>query len=407
VRTGLDADVLVVGAGIVGLATARALNLADPGLAVAVIDKEDRIAAHQSGRNSGVVHAGIYYRPDSAKARMVAEGRRQLEDFAREHAVPYERCGKVVVATSERQLGALAELRRRGAAVGVEANWLDRRGLGWHEPHVDGIAGLHVPSTGVIDFVAVCHALAAEIEARSGTIELERALVGVRRVDDDLEVETDRGPIRVAQLVTCAGLHADVVAELAGTRPSDIRIAPFRGEYFSLKPERTHLVRHLVYPVPDPRFPFLGVHFTRGIDGDVHAGPNAVPALAREGYSWAVRDAAEVRAWLREKSSHQLARKYWRTGIGEIVRSLDRGAFTRALRRLIPEVQPDDLVPSTAGVRAQAVRADGTLVDDFVFAEGPGVVSVLNAPSPAATASLEIGRHIAARAVEALGRRGG
>lgn len=398
----VDADVMVVGAGILGLASARALLRRQPGIAVTVVDKEARVATHQSGRNSGVVHAGIYYRPDSDKARLVAEGRRQLETFAAEHGVPYERCGKVVVATTTGQLDALAELRRRGAAHGVDALWLDRRGLAEHEPHVDGVAGLHVPATGVIDFVAVCHAMVAEIEAAGGTVELARSVTAVDHRPDHLVIETSAGPVRAGALVTCAGLQADRLATMAGSARPDVRIVPFRGEYFELRPERNHLVRHLVYPVPDPRFPFLGVHFTRGIEGRVHAGPSAVPALAREGYSWRDREAEEVRAWVGQASSRRLARRFWRTGIDEIVRSLDRGSFTRALQRLVPDVRPDDLVPAASGVRAQALRADGTLLDDFAFAESPRVVSVLNAPSPAATASLAIGEHIAARVLDRL-----
>jgi (S)-2-hydroxyglutarate dehydrogenase len=405
--SGHDADVAVVGGGIVGLATARALGRARPGLAVVVLDKEDRVAAHQSGRNSGVVHAGIYYRPDSEKARLVAAGRRELETFAREHGVPYHRCGKVVVATDPGQLSALAELRRRGTAHGVDAEWLDRRGLAAHEPHVDGVAGLFVPSTGVIDFVAVCHALVDELTSAGGSLALGHEVVAIsdRGRHVELALATAGGgssTVHVRAVVTCAGLHADLVAGLAGAAPPGIRIVPFRGEYFHVRPERDHLVRHLVYPVPDPRFPFLGVHFTRGVDGHVHAGPSAVPALAREGYSWRERETREMRAWLQDSAARHLARRYWRTGIAEIVRSVDRGAFTRALQRLVPDVQPEDLVPVPAGVRAQALGADGTLLDDFVFGEGPRVVSVLNAPSPAATASLAIGAHVAERVLNKL-----
>jgi L-2-hydroxyglutarate oxidase len=398
----VDADVLVVGAGIVGLATARALLLASPGLAVAVLDKEDQLAAHQSGRNSGVLHAGLYYRPDSDKARMVAAGRAAMERFATEHGVGYERCGKVVVATAPSELPALAELRARGAAQGVATTWLDRRALAEHEPHADGVAALHVPSTGVIDFPTVCRALADEVLDRGGTVTLGRSVTAAHDEGAVVQVETDGGPLRARVKVTCAGLHADRVAAMAGAALPGVRIAPFRGEYHELRPERAGLVRTLIYPVPDPRFPFLGVHLTRGIHGDVHAGPNAVPALAREGYSWRERDPDEVRTWLLDPASRRLARRYWRTGLGEIHRSFRRSAFVRALSRLVPDIRPDDLVPTAAGVRAQALRADGTLLDDFAFGDGPRVVSVLNAPSPAATASLEIGRVVAERALDKI-----
>jgi L-2-hydroxyglutarate oxidase len=400
----VDADVVVAGAGIVGLATARALLDTDPGLAVTVLDKEDRLAAHQSSHNSGVLHAGLYYRPDSDKARMVATGRRAMEVFAAEHGIAYDRCGKVVVATSTSELPALAELRSRAEAQGVATTWLDRRGLAHHEPHADGLAALHVPSTGVIDFPAVCQALADEIDAGGGTVELGRAVTAVEDHDGGVRIHTPGGPVTARVLVVCSGLQSDRVAGLAGAALPGVRIAPFRGEYHELRPDRTHLVRTLIYPVPDPRFPFLGVHLTRGVHGDVHAGPNAVPALAREGYSWGQRETDEIRTWLTDPASHQLARRYWRTGLGEIHRSFSRAAFVRALQRLVPDIGPEDLVPSGSGVRAQALRADGTLLDDFAFGEGRHVVSVLNAPSPAATASLEIGRTVADRARAKLPR---
>lgn len=398
----VDADVVVVGAGIVGLATARALLRAVPGLAVTVIDKEDHLAAHQSGHNSGVLHAGLYYRPDSAKARMVAAGRRDLETFVAEHGIAYDRCGKVVVAVTAAELPALAALRSRAEAQGVATTWLDRRGLAAHEPHADGVAALHVPSTGVVDFPAVCQALADEISDAGGSVELGRGVTGVADGDQDVRIDTSAGPVRARALVICAGLQSDRVAGLAGAAVPGVRIAPFRGEYHELRPERAHLVRTLVYPVPDARFPFLGVHLTRGVHGDVHAGPNAVPALAREGYSWADRDPDEIRAWLTERASHNLARRYWRTGLGEIRRSFSLAAFVRALQRLVPDIGAGDLVPAGSGVRAQALGADGTLLDDFAFGEGAHVVSVLNAPSPAATASLEIGRTVAERTLAKL-----
>jgi L-2-hydroxyglutarate oxidase len=399
-----EADLVVVGAGIVGLATARAVLTQAPGLDVLVVDKEPRLAAHQSSHNSGVVHAGVYYRPDSLKARLVAEGRHALERYVAERAIPYRRTGKVVVATEADELAPLAELHRRARAHDVEATWLDRYGLAAHEPHVDGLAALHVPATGVVDFPAVCDALHADVIAAGGEVHLGHAVVAARVEADGvtLVLGEDAAEVRSGAVVTCAGLQADLVADLLGVLPAGLRIAPFRGEYFELAPAADHLVRGLVYPVPDPRFPFLGVHLTRGVDGHVHVGPNAVPALAREGYRWSDRDPAELRRWLRDPSSHRLARRYWRSGAAEIVRSRSRRRFVRAARRLVPDLRADDLVPGGAGVRAQALAPDGTLLDDFAFGESPRVVAVLNAPSPAATACLAIGAHVAARVLPEL-----
>jgi L-2-hydroxyglutarate oxidase LhgO len=398
----LDADIVVVGAGVVGLATARALLHARPGLAVVVVDKEDRVAAHQSGRNSGVIHAGLYYRPDSDKARMVAAGRTALQQFADEHGIPWRRCGKLVVATRPGEIGPLHELRRRATAQGVETEVLARRRLGEREPHVDGVLGLWVPSTGVIDFRKVAGALVAEIRSRGGTVVLGQAVEAVVHRPDRLEITTSRDTITTRALVTCAGLHADRVAALAGAARPELRIAPFRGEYHQLVAERAFLVHGLVYPVPDARFPFLGVHLSRGVDDVVHAGPNAVLALAREGYRWTDRDRAGIREALGGPGATALARRYWRTGIAEMVRSSSRRALVTALRRLVPDLTGADLQAAPAGVRAQALRADGTLLDDFAFGAGDRVVSVLNAPSPAATACLEIGRVVATRALAAL-----
>lgn len=399
----MDADVVIVGAGILGLATARALLLERPGLAVTVVEKEDRIAAHQSGRNSGVVHAGLYYRPGSDKARMVAAGRAALEVFAREHAIGWNQSGKLVLATTTPELAGLVELESRATAQGVATELVNRRRIAEIEPHADGLAGLWVPSTAVVDFPAVCAALATEIIERGGTIQLSCAVDAVDDAGDHLHVTAGHTTMTTRTLVTCAGLQADLVAGLAGAALPNVRIAPFRGEYHELVPERDYLVRGLIYPVPDPRFPFLGVHLTRGVHGDVHVGPNAVPAFSREGYSWREADDAGVREWLTGAGSLALARRYWRTGAAEIARSFSRRALVKALQRLVPDIRSADLHPAPAGVRAQALRSDGTLLDDFAFGETARVVSVLNAPSPAATASLEIGRVIAARLLPKLG----
>jgi L-2-hydroxyglutarate oxidase len=392
--------VVVVGAGIVGLATARALQA--NGHDVTVLDKEVQVGQHQSGHNSGVLHAGLYYRPGSVKAELCREGRERLEAYCDERGIPHRRCGKVVVATRVTELDGLLELRDRGRRNGLEVDLLDRRGMAEHEPHVDGVAGLFVPATGVVDFGAVCRALAADVVAAGGRVELGRAVVGMRAADDGVEVDTSEGRLRAGRLVNCAGLHADRLARAAGADPA-VSILPFRGEYFTLAPRAAALVRHLVYPVPDPRFPFLGIHLSRGIDDRVHVGPNAVLALAREGYSWRRWDVNDIAALARDPRSWRLARRYWRTGVAELTRSASRRLMARAAQRLVPGIDAGDLVPAGAGVRAQAVDVDGSLVDDFAIVETPRAVHVLNAPSPGATASLALGRWIAAR----VDQRGG
>jgi len=397
-----ETDVVVVGAGIVGLATARALLREHPRRRVTVVDKEAEVAAHQSGHNSGVLHSGIYYRPGSLKANLCVQGRAELEACCAAWGVPWERCGKVIVATRPGELDGLHMLLERGRANGVEATPLDRRGLAEHEPHADGVGALFVPATGVVDYARVCRELAADLVAAGGRLCLERAVLGLDEHTDHVRVTTSDGPIRAGALVNCAGLHSDKVA-LAGGSNVPVQIMPFRGEYFELVESRRHLVRHLIYPVPDPRFPFLGVHFTRGIDGHVHAGPNAVPALGRESYRWRTLDVGDVSAMVRAPATRRLARRYWRTGIAELDRSLRRSHFLRDLRRLVPDVGDGDLVRAGAGVRAQAVAPDGSLVDDFALVETARCVHVVNAPSPAATASIAIGRAVAER-VERLGR---
>ncbi|GGX57093.1 hydroxyglutarate oxidase [Streptomyces chartreusis] len=394
-----DCDVLVVGGGIVGLATAYAITRAAPGTRVTVLEKEPGPARHQTGRNSGVIHSGIYYRPGSLKAQYAVRGAAEMVKFCAEYGIAHAVTGKLIVATEREELPRLHALVQRGRENGIPVRELRSREITEYEPEVRGLAAIHVGSTGVCDFVGVARQLAegsgAEIRYGAQVEYIDRRAdlgVAVRTTDGDV--------VRGRVLVNCAGLYCDEVARLTGDEP-EVRIVPFRGEYYSLA--RPELVRGLVYPVPDPAFPFLGVHLTRGIDGGVHIGPNAVPALAREGYDWGVVRPREVGTTLAWPGSWRMARRHWRYGAGELRRSVSKAAFTVAVRRLLPAVTSDDLVPSAAGVRAQAVLRDGSLVDDFLISEGPRAVHVLNAPSPAATASLPIGREVARRALAVLG----
>lgn len=390
------ADLVVIGAGIVGLATGRAVLRAHPSATVVVLDKEGVVSGHQSGRNSGVIHAGVYYPAGSQKARLCTAGRSSMLAFCRDQGVSHQICGKVVVAVDEPERDRLVDLQRRCQANGVRAETIGREGLRDIEPHAAGIAGLHVPDTGVVDYADVSRALARDITQSHGTIRLETAVVSGSERAEGLVLETTRDPIAAQRVVACCGLHADEVAQAVSGPGADggLRIVPFRGEYFELAPARSHLVRALIYPVPDPQFPFLGVHLTRGITGHVHLGPNAVLALAREGYSWRDVDIADLGRTVKSPGFRLLARRHWRYGLNEMTRSFSRRRFTRALQRLVPEITEHDLEPAPAGVRAQAVAADGTLVDDFAFQQVGRAFHVLNAPSPAATASLEIGAMI-------------
>lgn len=408
-----EADFTVVGAGIVGLATAYALTRQAPHASVTVLDKEEGPARHQTGRNSGVIHSGIYYRPGSLKARYALAGSRETPEFCARHGVPYEVTGKLIVATSQDELPRLHALVQRGRENGLDVRELGPAQIAEREPAVAGVAAIEVASTGICDFTGVAQALAALVREAGGTIVTGARVSRVDRENaagrDTVVVHT-AGPGAAAHrtrvLVNCAGLHSDRIARLAGHDPG-MRIIPFRGEFYELKPARRELVRGLVYPVPDPAFPFLGVHLTRDVHGGVHLGPNAVPALAREGYrrrTVRLRDVADIAAFA---GTWRIARRHWRQEAGEIRRSLSRRAFTADARRLLPALRPEDLVPAPAGVRAQAVLPDGTLVDDFLFAGAPPFVHVLNAPSPAATAALPIGREIARRALEAHDVHGG
>jgi (S)-2-hydroxyglutarate dehydrogenase len=394
-----QAKVVVVGAGIVGLATARAIQQERPNARVVVLEKESAIASHQSGRNSGVLHAGVYYPPGSDKARLCTAGRASMVEFCREHGIAHEVCGKVVVAVDEAERGRLAELEERCLANGVRATAIGPEALRELEPHAAGVGALHVLDTGITDFGGVCSRLAEQIEEAGGEVRLDAAVVSGSERGEGLVVETTRGALVAARLVNCAGLHADRIAN-AVSGPggaSGLRIIPFRGEYCELTPERSSLVNNLIYPVPDPQFPFLGVHLTRGVDGRVHIGPNAVLALAREGYSWRRVAFDDLRETLRSRGFRKLAARYWRYGLGEMSRSVSKRRFTRAIQRLVPEVRRPDLERAPAGVRAQAITADGDLVDDFAFHQVGRALHVLNAPSPAATAALEIGRAITTR----------
>ena len=394
---GAQVDVVIVGAGIVGLTTAYALSEARPGIAVTVLDKEQRVAFHQTGRNSGVIHSGLYYAPGSYKARLVAEGRNLLLDFCDANGVFTEICGKVVVAIDQSEVPRLETLAERGTANGVPWTRLTVDELRGIEPHAAGVAALHVPITGIVDYGAVCEELVHVLADRGITVRTGFAVESIADSSSGVTVSGPAGSVQATRLVNCAGLQSDRIATLAGADTKGVRIMPFRGEYYELTPQRRTLCRHLIYPVPDPAFPFLGVHLTRMIDGSVHLGPNAVPALRREGYRWrdvSPRDVLEV---LGASGSYKLGRKYWRTGAGEIKRSLSTKAFVTALQRLCPDLRESDIERSGAGVRAQAIDAQGRLLDDFAFADTDRDVHVVNAPSPAATASFAIGREIAGR----------
>jgi len=394
---GREFDLAIIGGGIVGTATAMAL-VRRGGLRLAVLEKEMKLAAHQTGNNSGVIHSGLYYKPGSLKARNCVAGREALYRFCAEHGIPAERCGKVVVATSEKQIPALDELQRRGEANGLDGlRRLAPNEIREFEPHATGIAGLFVPQTGIVDYTRVTEAYAEEVRRAGGEIMLGTQVRRVVREGDAMRLETTAGTVQCRLLINCAGLQSDRVARLCGVDP-EIRIVPFRGEYYELRPESTHLVKNLLYPVPDPEFPFLGVHFTRMIAGGVEAGPNAVLAFEREGYtrwSFSLRDAAGTFAF---PGFWRMATKYWRMGLGEFARSWSKPAFVRALQALVPELRPEDVERAGAGVRAQALERSGKLLDDFCIVETPRQIHVLNAPSPAATASIAIGESIAAMA---------
>ena len=398
--------VVVIGGGIVGLATARELTTR-LGYRVTVLEKEPRWAAHQTGHNSGVIHAGLYYRPGSLKARMAVAGNASMLAYARESGVPATVCGKLVVATSADELPRLRRLAANAAANGVPAELIDPARAKEIEPEVSCVAALHVRSTAVVDYERICAAMVEELDAAGADLRTRSRVTGIQTTNSGVTVETEyghvyervHGLVHADALVNCAGLHSDRIARLAGLRPQ-ARIVPFRGEYYELVPERRGLVRGLIYPVPDPRFPFLGVHLTRMIDGSVHAGPNAVLALRREGYRRREVSPRDLADSLRFPGTWRLGRDCWRPGLAEVRRSLSRRRFAESLARLVPAITEADIVPAGAGVRAQALSPAGKLVDDFLIEAAPRQVHVLNAPSPAATGSLEIARYVADRLAE-------
>ena len=390
-------DAVVVGGGILGLAVARELQARRPGLRLAVVEKEDGVARHQTGRSSGVVHRGVYYAPGSLKARLCVEGAERLLGYCDERGIPVLRCGKVVVAADDAERPRLAELHRRAVANGVPGvELIGAERLRELEPHVAGVEALHSPGTAVVDFARVADALAGDVVAEGGELLLGTRVVGLARRGGATVVETTGGALEAARVVVCAGVHADRLAALSGA-PAEPRIVPFRGDYLSLRPERRHLVRGLVYPVPDPAFPFLGIHTTTRPDGEVWLGPNAVLALAREGYRRRDVSLRDVRDAVRSGGFRRLARRHWRMGLAEVARDVSTRRFVAAAQRLLPELDAADVLPGPSGIRAQALAPDGTLLDDFVFHEADGVLHVRNAPSPGATSALAIGRVVVDR----------
>lgn len=387
-------DVVIIGAGVVGLGVALEITRRFPHLRLLVLEKEDAVCRHQSGHNSGVIHSGVYYKPGSLKARLCVTGAAAMVEFCREHGIPHQVCGKVIVATEPEELPRLEELNRRGAANGLTGlRLIGPEELREFEPQARALRALFVPSTGITDYALVCQKYAALISAAGGTVLTSVAVTGIERSANEIALETTRGAFSTNALINCAGLFSDRISQMAGDTPT-ARIIPFRGEYYDLIPERDSLVRALIYPVPDPRFPFLGVHFTRRISRKVDAGPNAVLALAREGYRHSDINIGDVVSYATYSGTWRMARRYWRDGLAEWHRSFSKAAFVRALQRMVPEVAEADLVPGGSGVRAQAVKPDGTLVDDFQFVPSGKILHVLNVPSPAATASLAIGKAV-------------
>lgn len=387
-------DILVIGAGIVGLAAGLELCTRFPNHSIAIIDKEESIAAHQTSHNSGVIHSGIYYKPGSLKARLCVEGAAAMIRFCEENEIPYELCGKIIVATSQNEVPRLEELYRRGTGNGIaDLKMISSREILELEPYATGIRGIYVPQTGIIDYQRVAGKYAELIVARGGKVLLSHAVIGLKRSKSEMIVETACGEIAARLVINCAGLQSDRMSRLAQAR-LDLQIVPFRGEYYDLVPSKASYLKGLIYPVPDPRFPFLGVHFTRRICGGVEAGPNAVLAFKREGYARSSFNCKDVMDYGTFPGFWRMAAKYWKMSVGEYYRSWSKAAFVRALQRLMPSITEDDLVPGGSGVRAQALNGRGELLDDFYFAYSDRMVHVCNVPSPAATASLAVGKHI-------------
>ncbi|MBN2196159.1 MAG: L-2-hydroxyglutarate oxidase [Polyangiaceae bacterium] len=394
-------DIVVIGGGIVGLATAYQLGKREPALRVGVVEKEAAVAQHQSGRNSGVLHSGIYYKPGSLKAENCREGRRAMIDFCAAEGLPHSICGKVIVATRDSEVIALEHLYDRALANGVDARVIDAVELADLEPHAAGLRAIHLPEAGVADFRAVCERLVERIREQGSLVVTRAEVLGITSRRDRMVVHTRQGDFEGRDVANCAGLYSDRVAAMTGERP-EARIVPFRGEYFALRESASHLVRHLIYPVPDPRFPFLGVHFTRLVDGKVECGPNAVAALGREAYGKVEVTPRDLFESITYRGFLRFAARHARVGAGEVWRSMNKGAFVSALQRLVPQVGSQDLIPARAGIRAQAMLPDGTLVDDFLISETRLAMHVLNAPSPAATSAFNIGRTLAERIEERL-----
>ena len=397
-------DVVIIGAGLIGLSTAMALLGSQPGLRVAVLEKEAAVGTHQSGHNSGVIHAGLYYQPGSLKARFCTAGRLALMEFAAEHGIPYRVTGKLVVATRESELARLARLAERGRANGLAVREIGAAEISEIEPSVRGIQALHVPESGVIDYRKVAAAYAGVVTSRGGTVRCGHGVRSLIQANGGWIVQTDAGPLPTRSVIACAGLQADRLAAMTGRGDHQYQIVPFRGDYYTFRPHAADLVRGLVYPVPDPAFPFLGVHFTRGIDGSLHAGPNAVPSFAREGYGRLSVNGRDLLDIVRFPGLRRLARTYAGTGAKEIWRDLVKPAYLAEMRRYIPGIQSPDVSFGPSGIRAQCLSRSGALVDDFLIEESAGIIHVLNAPSPAATASLVIGRHIAERGAKSFAR---
>jgi L-2-hydroxyglutarate oxidase LhgO len=399
----IQTDLVIIGAGIVGLATAMKIVQRVPALRTIILEKEAGIAAHQTSHNSGVIHSGIYYRPGSLKAELCVSGAAAMVAFCREHELPHDVCGKVIVATSESQIKGLQELQQRAVQNGLDGvRWLKREEIREFEPHVAGMAALHVPSTGIVNFALVARKYADILTAHGGAVRTGAKVLAIKQSADRLIIEAACGTFETRFLINCAGLYSDRIARLAGVE-SGLKILPFRGEYYELVPERRYLVRSLIYPVPDSRFPFLGVHFTRHINGGIGAGPNAVLALRREGYSKFSFSLGESIETLTYSGFWLMAGKYWRTGLQEMWRSASKRSFVLSLQQLVPEVRASDLVPAGTGVRAQAVNARGVLLDDFHFVQRGRALHVCNVPSPAASASLTIGDKIVQIAAEQFG----
>jgi (S)-2-hydroxyglutarate dehydrogenase len=402
----MKADVAIVGGGIVGLATAYRLGERFPDLHIVLLEKEGALAQHQTGHNSGVLHSGIYYRPGSLRAENCRDGKFAMQEFCQRENLPIEICGKVIVAVSEDERPRLAAIYQRGLSNGIRCEIIGRRRLAELEPYTAGIEAIHVPEAGILDYKQVAERLGEILVQRGGQILLNARVHSFRVASGEVTVCSTAGDVTADYVVTCAGLQADRVTELTGQKPA-APILPFRGEYFELRPEAQHLCRNLIYPVPDPSFPFLGVHFTRMIHGGVECGPNAVLAFAREGYTNTAVNLRDLAGAMAYRGFRKLAARHWRTGLGELRRSFSKSAFVTALQRLIPAITAEDLTPAPAGVRAMAVGEDGTLVDDFVIQESDRVINVLNAPSPAATASLNIGRLVVDRLAARIQTRSG